>query len=376
MKENKVQLIKAGIYAYLILITMVIVYFASKLWREELWPNERFTIVVICTAVFTILLMAMARKLKNTKNLMIIYHIALIFTVLVMMLPYEYRPVMALFMIITYIAGLDAGLTSALCISVAISFLYGAEQEYLYGTLIIGAFSCFAADKVKNKLRFIVYAIVFAFISFFINGIFQYYKYENFDYKFAFISLAAVVISLIIFMNVYMIMKPGNVEQYIKEDSELMTELKNKSLSLYYHSAEVAELALRGALAAACDERLAYGGGMLHDIGKIRDNSDYVKAGLKLANEYGLPREVKSIIVEHNAKHRMPSSKEAAIVMLADSVISSIEYLKATDKEVSERKIIDNVFNVRLTGGALDKSGLSVKEFSGVKKAFMEYYNL
>lgn len=376
MIKNKKVLINTALYVYMVVMTLIVAYFSSKIWRKELWANERFTVVVVSASAFVILLMAMSIKIKDMVSLLIYYHGIVILTVLMMLIPYEFRPMMAVFMIMTLMSGIDTGLICALSVSVAVSFLYGAEQEFLYGTLIIGAFSCFVADAVKDKIKFIISTIVLFFIAFFINGVFQYYNTDVFDYGFAGISLVSVAITLIIFINVYAFVKPKSVEPYIRESSEPVRDIKEKSISLYYHSQEVAELAKAGGEKIQCNARLAYAGGLLHDIGKTKDGDDNIKTGLIIANKYGMPREIKAIMVEYDGKHRPPSSKEAALVMLADSVISSIEYLKASGKDVSEKKIIDNVFNVRLSTGILDKSGLSVGELSKIKSEFEKYFNV
>lgn len=376
MIKNKKVLINTALYVYMVVMTLIVAYFSSKIWRKELWANERFTVVVVSASAFVILLMAMSIKIKDMVSLLIYYHGIVILTVLMMLIPYEFRPMMAVFMIMTLMSGIDTGLICALSVSVAVSFLYGAEQEFLYGTLIIGAFSCFVADAVKDKIKFIISTIVLFFIAFFINGVFQYYNTNVFDYGFAGISLVSVAITLIIFINVYAFVKPKSVEPYIRESSEPVRDIKEKSISLYYHSQEVAELAKAGGEKIQCNARLAYAGGLLHDIGKTKDGDDNIKTGLIIANKYGMPREIKAIMVEYDGKHRPPSSKEAALVMLADSVISSIEYLKASGKDVSEKKIIDNVFNVRLSTGILDKSGLSVGELSKIKSEFEKYFNV
>lgn len=376
MIKNKKVLINTALYVYMVVMTLIVAYFSSKIWRKELWANERFTVVVVSASAFVILLMAMSIKIKDMVSLLIYYHGIVILTVLMMLIPYEFRPMMAVFMIMTLMSGIDTGLICALSVSVAVSFLYGAEQEFLYGTLIIGAFSCFVADAVKDKIKFIISTIVLFFIAFFINGVFQYYNTDVFDYGFAGISLVSVAITLVIFINVYAFVKPKSVEPYIRESSEPVRDIKEKSISLYYHSQEVAELAKAGGEKIQCNARLAYAGGLLHDIGKTKDGDDNIKTGLIIANKYGMPREIKAIMVEYDGKHRPPSSKEAALVMLADSVISSIEYLKASGKDVSEKKIIDNVFNVRLSTGILDKSGLSVGELSKIKSEFEKYFNV
>ena len=217
MIKNKKILINTALYVYMAVMTFVVAYFSSKIWRKELWANERFTVVVVSASAFIILLMAMSIKIKNMVNLLIYYHGIVILTVLMMLIPYEFRPMMAVFMIMTLMSGIDTGLICALCVSVAVSFLYGAEQEFLYGTLIIGAFSCFVADAVRDKIKFIISSIILFFVAFFINGIFQYYNTDTFDYGFAGISLVSIAIALILFINVYAFIKPKSVEPYIRE---------------------------------------------------------------------------------------------------------------------------------------------------------------
>jgi len=68
-------------------------------------------------------------------------------------------------------------------------------------------------------------------------------------------------------------------------------------------------------------------------------------------------------------------TKEAAIVMLADSVVTSVEYLRETKKEVSEDTILDHAFATRVNSGILSDSGLSLEELYIIKKIFAEKYH-
>ena len=61
-------------------------------------------------------------------------------------------------------------------------------------------------------------------------------------------------------------------------------DMKEKSISLYYHSIEVGNLAKAAAAAVKADIPLACAGGYLHDIGKLHNAKD-VKESLKAANE-------------------------------------------------------------------------------------------
>ncbi len=65
--------------------------------------------------------------------------------------------------------------------------------------------------------------------------------------------------------------------------------------------------------------------------------------------------------------------------MIAISVIAAREYLEKTDKKsgaaphepVSIEKIVDNVFQMRLTKGSLDESGLTLKQYNQLKGFFL-----
>lgn len=161
---------------------------------------------------------------------------------------------------------------------------------------------------------------------------------------------------------------------FASESSIPMMEIKEKSISLYYHSVEVGNLAKSAAASIGADIRLSYAAGLLHDIGKLENAKD-IRDYLRVANEYGIPKNIKAIIVECSGKYRKPASKEAAIVMLADSTVTSVEYMREAKKDISEEKIIDNVFSTRVNNASLSNSGISLEELYLIKKVFLKKYN-
>ena len=75
---------------------------------------------------------------------------------------------------------------------------------------------------------------------------------------------------------------------------------------------------------------LAQAGGLYHEIGRITGDSNYIDAGVKLAEEYDFPRELTDIIRQHSMRHEKPKSLEAAIVLFTDCIVSTNEYLEKT----------------------------------------------
>lgn len=365
--------LKPIMYIYLVIMTIFICYFSSNSLKD-MWENERFVAVAISSICFLMILLQCFLEETNMLKTFILQHIVVIGTALSLLISYEYRPLPAIVMILTVLVSERTGLIAGIGLSIVSSFLILAEGEYWYGVAIIMVAGCVVADLMyKGGIKGIISPIIYLFFSFYVSGIFQYILAEEFDYSLAFRSLISICFSLIITFGVILSKKPFRFSKYTSDNSELIKRMKDESLALYYHSSEVAEVSKEAAHFIKCNYRLAYAGGMVHDIGKLR-GKDYIREGLKLANEYGMNRALKAIIVEHNVKYRNPKSKESAIVMLADSVVTSIEHLKRENKEVDESKIIENVFRIRIMSDALNESSFTVTEFAMVKQAFLSHY--
>jgi uncharacterized domain HDIG len=158
-------------------------------------------------------------------------------------------------------------------------------------------------------------------------------------------------------------------------ENELLIKLKQFSESIYEHSLQIGELSGRAAKVIKADEMLARAGGLYHEIGRI-NGKNYIEEGLVLADEYAFPKKLKDILREHNIKYDKPSSVEAAIVMLSDNVVSTIEYINKTgDHRLTPGKVIDNIFQTRLDKGTFDSSGISLMEYKMLKEFFQRELN-
>ena len=160
----------------------------------------------------------------------------------------------------------------------------------------------------------------------------------------------------------------------LSEDNELLVRMKKYSEALYNHSRLIGDLSARAASLIGADEVLSRAGGYYHEIGKIVGR-DYIEEGLKLADKYGFPDELKEIIKQHNIKYDKPTFVEAAIVMISDNVVSTIDYIDKTgDKKFSPDKIVDNLFRMRMDKGTFDDCGLCVKNFKLLKDFYIKEF--
>jgi putative nucleotidyltransferase with HDIG domain len=157
-------------------------------------------------------------------------------------------------------------------------------------------------------------------------------------------------------------------------NNELMKKMKEYSESLYAHCVLIGDLSYRAAKEVGANEQLAMAGGYYHEIGKIR-GKNYIEEGLTIAEEYSFPKELKAILKEHNIKYEKPNSVEAAIVMLSDNVVSTIDYIEKTeDHKYTTDKIIDNIFIMRMDKGTFDASSISLKDFKKLKEFYQKEF--
>jgi putative nucleotidyltransferase with HDIG domain len=203
----------------------------------------------------------------------------------------------------------------------------------------------------------------------------------------------------------------------------LLKKLADEAPGTYQHSVAVATLAEAAANGINADALLTKIGGYFHDIGKLKrpmyfaeNQSDenahdavtpymssliligHIRDGLDLGREYGLPERVLSIMSQHHgttlisyffeeAKKNKegeevteerfrypgpkPQTKEAAIIMLADSVEAAARTLpQHTHSKVEGlvQKIIENKLNDE---NQLDESDLTLKDIEKIEQIFV-----
>jgi len=196
----------------------------------------------------------------------------------------------------------------------------------------------------------------------------------------------------------------------------LMRELMTKAPGTYAHSVAAANLAEAGAEEIGADALVARVGAYFHDVGKIRrpsyffenqttgDNphdeakptlsaliiTAHVRDGMALGKEYRLPEKIQAIIRQHHGttlvsyfyhkaaatdaavyeadfryQGEKPQSREAALVMLADSCEAAVRALKqpsAPRVEEAVRGIIDD----KTSDGQLDEAGLQAGDIERI----------
>lgn len=204
-------------------------------------------------------------------------------------------------------------------------------------------------------------------------------------------------------------------------DKPLLRELLLNAPGSYQHSIITANLAEAAANAIGADALLCRVSALYHDIGKMKrplyfienqfgENihetlsptlssiviTSHVRDGVEMAKRAKLPPKVIDIIAQHHGTslvsyfyHRAlgesdgeveesrfryegpkPQSKEAAIVMLADSVEAAVRSLEDKSPQNVEM-VVEKIIRQKLNDGQLDESGLSYKDLNKIKEALL-----
>lgn len=219
------------------------------------------------------------------------------------------------------------------------------------------------------------------------------------------------------------IITPIKLMELSNPNQPLLQKMLFEAPGTYHHSILVGNLAETAANDVGANALLARTGSYYHDIGKIKrpyffkenqitnDNphdkitpklsaliiTSHVKDGLELASEYRLPKAVRDIIQQHHgttlvkyfyvmamkdgeetveeASFRYdgpsPTSKEAAIVMMADSVEAGVRSL-SNPVPIEIEKMVNKIVDDKVNDGQLDNCDLTLKDIERVKKAFLK----
>ena len=164
------------------------------------------------------------------------------------------------------------------------------------------------------------------------------------------------------------------LQKLLQPDFPLAKRMKQFSAALYRHSKKISILSGGAAKLVGSDELLARAGGFYHEIGRITPSRNYILAGEKIAKEAGFPSSLISVIRHHSPLFELPETREAAVVMLSDSIVSTEEYLikNGQRSQITDKQLVENIFQKRISKGNLDEVDFTSEELEALKKYYMK----
>lgn len=378
-------------YIYMIIMvafTWVLSYYRISLLPK--WPNEIITLTLFIVICLLISLFVFNSLNKNNKEWAAFFCIYLASFILMLYTSYisidisEFEgPLFLIPMLFTLILGTETSALLNVTFSSAFFILLDANVELYFYFILFGTIACFAAAFFKNIKKMILATISLLISNILINILFQTMVYDELMINKLIMKLVMLIIDVLIACIIAIFVNKLVVLEYkkqllVKKCSESfppISELKNQPNDIYLHSLQVAELSVSGAKAIGSDVLIVKAGALYHEIGKYKSN-DYVKSSIQIARKYNLPIQVQKIVAEHNGNKSKPSSPESSIVMLADTVISTIDRIEKSKGRIDilEEKIINNVFNIRIETGALSEAGLDLNQLFQIKKSFINFF--
>ena len=394
MEKNKSKnwLWEAG----MLVVTTVLTGGCSYLYGNTLYETIRIlilTVMMMGVLVFTLEYsrvqdMFLFDNGKNLWRFMLLYGIFLAGSLLFPMLPPGGWPYLAVFvglmLFSNRLTGICAG-CSLLMITVLLGKTYTIEEFLLYfvsGMVGVLLFSCLNETfKVWIPLTVSLLMLLLCLCIREVLMVNEALHMEMFLIPIVNMLVCAILLLVILKVFSFSIIY-RNRERYMDiNDPEcpLLVELKNFSKEEYYHAIHTASLCDRIAKRLKLDDEAAKAAGYYHKIGLLKGESNWENTNCVL-EEYQFPERVCGILKEYLCEEEKIISKETVILLISDTVISSITYLFSKDPvaQLDYEKLLQAVFKKKEESGLMKHSQISLGELEEMKMILTEeklYYD-
>lgn len=317
-------------------------------------------------------------------------------------------------------------------------FIFNGDVQFLMYALISGTFAALIIQKTDKRSHLIPAALGMAAVDFVTTISLGFFFGEGYSTELLFqggigavtglLSMIVAVGSLPFWENMFEANTPLRLMELTNPNNELLRKLMIEAPGTYHHSLIVANLAETAVYDIGGNTALARAGAYYHDVGKLRypqffaENQSghnphdelppeksakiitgHTKGGLELAERYKLPPVVRDMIVEHHGNSlvkffyfkalklygaenvnegdyryqgRIPSSRESAVVMLADTVEAAVRSMLGHGKTMEEAEAaVKNLMKDKLDDGQLNNSGLTLNELETIRLAFLKVFH-
>lgn len=394
-----------GIMILVILSVFLLAIYINKFNKTILNDNR-----LIVTLLILILTIIISLVFNNLSTFLIPISIS---TILIAILIDVKLAILTNFLItglLWLILGLDSQLVFMSTISSNLAILIDFKSNQRYSILITGLivgtlnFIIIAAFEFMNPVNLVEFFKVGGLV--FLNGIIS-----------GIISLG----TLPIWENVFSILTPLKLLELINPNQPLIQRLLLEAPGTYHHSTMVGNLGEAAANKIGANSFLVKAGAIYHDIGKVvnpyyfKENqfdisnphdllepsesariiTNHTSAGKKLAKSKRIPKEIIAIIEQHHGdtcvqyfyykakennentdindfkyRGKKPQSKEAAIVMLADSSEAAVRSIKNPTKEKIE-EMVSKVVKGKLNDGQLEDCDITYRDLEKIIETFV-----
>ncbi len=343
-------------------------------------------------------------------------------------------PVFIAPMLISILLDLRLGVVTNLLLALAISLITKGDAGFFYTAIIGGTGAAFIVKGASQRSKLSASGLAIAVINAIVitavglinkSGIATIANNAAIAGINGVLSVILTIGTLPVFESMFNIITPLKLLELANPNQPLMKKLLMEAPGTYHHSLMVGNLAEAATEEINGNALLARVGAYYHDVGKLKrpnffkenqlsENphdrmtpnlstlviTSHTIDGAETAEKYKVPLAVRNIILQHHGTTLVayfyykakkadkndtvkqedfryqgprPASKEAAVVMLADSVEAAVRSM-AEKTEGKMEGLIRKIIKDKLDDGQLDHCDLTLKDMDMIARAFMRVF--
>lgn len=406
-------------------------------WEKIIaYLGRLIVIAVVVSFFFTFLILYRTYIYNDTKMVLLIALIMLVELVMAYLIVnklgfHEYLiPVTVAGMVLTILFDARIGFMATASITIMTAIMIGNNMDFVVVALFTSSVAMYNVRELRTRSQLFttIFSLIFASILVAVGlGLFKTNSWETIRIDLLYLLVLSVLAPIVTYGLVGLIEIAFGITtdltllELLDFNHPLLKRLQQEANGTFNHSVVVGNLAEGCADAIGARALLCRVGAYYHDIGKmsrpeyfienqfmVRNRHDtltpvmsakiivnHVKEGLKMADEYGLPRIVRDFIPMHHGTTRTnyfyhkalqeaeegsapldenlfrypgpkPNSKETGILMICEAVEAAVRSLKDPDvMKIDE--MVDKIIQSRIADGQLDECPLTLDELRRIK---------
>ncbi len=337
-------------------------------------------------------------------------------------------PISVAAMMLTILFDARIGFMGTVSIALLSGILIGNDLEFIITVIFISSVAMYMVRRLRTRSQFlttIIALLIASAVVILAHGLYKGHAWQEMQIDMIYLSVASLLTPIITYGLIGIVEVSFGITtdltllELLDFNHPLLKRMQRDANGTFNHSVVVGNLAEACADAINARALLCRVGAYYHDIGKMvrpeyfienqfsGENKhdglteamsakiirNHVSEGLKLAEEYGVPKIVSDFIPMHHGTTRVeyfyrlakekangkaideqafrypgpkPNSKETGILMLCEAIEAAVRSIKEPDVFKIE-EMIDKIFKKRLDEGQLDECPLTINDLRRVK---------
>lgn len=358
---------------------------------------------------------------------LIVYLISLLRPGFLYIVPFALVPI-----VVTIFFNTSLGYVTHMVVVLLSSFVAPDSIDFVIMQFLAGIIAIVSIKGLMQRSQLVVCAIFIFFcytITYVTQCVVRYGSIDTIDWHvILYFAVNCIVLSFAYFVifiveKIFGFTSQVTLVELSDINNDVLRELSENCPGTFQHSLQVATLAGEAARQIGANVQLVRAGALYHDIGKIDNPAfftenqggvnphdvlkpeqsaaiviSHVTDGLKRAEKAKLPQVIKDLIAQHHGTSKTryfygkalrqsatgnvpaepytypgpnPSTREAAILMMADACEAATKSLSRPDEQ-SITEMVEKIIESQLADGMFKEAPISFKDISEVKKCLIK----